>query len=1137
MKWVCFPAICIGLLVAMTVICGTTAAQKRDRDDRDKKEKKEKSIDFEKHIKPIFKKHCISCHGPKKQESKFRVDRRKSFLQGGDYSVAWVIPGKSSKSRLIAVLKKKDEDVSMPPSWAMVPAKDIETIKRWIDQGAKMPEHKDKKDGSSAPRILKSDHWSLQKVSNPKPPLPKSRWSSSPIDRFIQARLTDKKLSPSASAKRHELIRRLYLVMLGVPPTPEQVDAFVKDRGDRAWERLVAKVLADKRYGERWAQHWLDIARFGETDGFETNRERPNAWRYRDWVIQSLNDDKPYDKFVKEQIAGDILGEPIGTGFLVCGPHDIVKSPDINLTLMQRQDELADVVHTTATAFLGLTLGCARCHDHKFDPLTQTDYYAIQAVFSGVRHGEREIPLSSQDRQQLQSYNQSIRSLVRNLDKYIPDTKRRFTFVDDTSLGQIHLPGVELLKPIQGTGTNPSGAKPGFKDDPGDKRRSPNLSVGSYSWWNNKLGEDYAVYRPKIRGKFRIWISWGRGFETHTKDANYILDRDGDPATKNDQTLIATVNQQIGAHEKPGQPLPKQPLWSGLKSIGKFEMTPASAILLRGGKTGAVITADMVVFEKLPPSFAEQAPISQIQKPISSRYTAESFQPIKAKRVRFQISKTNGAEPCIDELEVFSGKTNIALANGVKISSSGNYANNPKHKLRHINDGKYGNANSWISNSKTNSWVQLEFPTAQKIDRIVWARDRHGKFSDRTPIKYRIMVDDGSGKWKLIADSLRRLSVDFHKPKNAKYEFRWLSAEEKKSVERWQQELKSLLKKKQSYSLKPKAYIGTFNPKPPPTHRLHRGDPMAKREKVAPNAIRVIGTLGLNEKSTEQQRRLKLAEWIASTKNPLTARVIVNRLWQYHFGTGIVSTASDFGINGTRPTHPELLDWLAADLMKNGWSLKSTHRKILLSKTWQQSSSPRKNALAIDADARLLWRFPPRRLEAESIRDSIVSVTGVLNGQRGGPGFSAFEVQLENVRHYFPKKKYGPEDWRRMVYMTKVRQERESIFGAFDCPDGSQVMPNRSRSTTPLQALNLFNSRFILQQAELFAKRLENETRIHVREKRHLTEARIRLAYRLCYSRNPTALELADATAFIEATNLKQFCRAMLNSNEFLFIP
>ncbi|MEZ6047074.1 MAG: DUF1553 domain-containing protein [Planctomycetaceae bacterium] len=327
----------------------------------------------------------------------------------------------------------------------------------------------------------------------------------------------------------------------------------------------------------------------------------------------------------------------------------------------------------------------------------------------------------------------------------------------------------------------------------------------------------------------------------------------------------------------------------------------------------------------------------------------------------------------------------------------------------------------------------------------------------------------------------------------------------------------------------PVGYLGTFK-QPGATHRLYRGDPMAKREEVLPDTLEVLGTLGLEKDAREAERRLKFAEWIASPENPLTARVMVNRIWQFQFGTGIIDTPSDFGGNGTPPTHPELLDWLADQLRTNNWSLKHIHRLILNSATFQQSSHPDEKALEVDGGSRYSWRYPPRRLEAEVIRDQMLAVSGVLDLKQGGPGFSAFAVDFENVRHYHPKQKYGPEDWRRMIYMTKVRQEKDSVFGLFDCPDASQVMPKRSRSTTPLQALNLFNSKFVWQQAEIFSERIQTEFP-------DSTEEQIKRAFVLCYHRQPQPDELTVSSQFVESHGLRAFCRALYNSSEFLFIP
>jgi hypothetical protein len=341
--------------------------------------------------------------------------------------------------------------------------------------------------------------------------------------------------------------------------------------------------------------------------------------------------------------------------------------------------------------------------------------------------------------------------------------------------------------------------------------------------------------------------------------------------------------------------------------------------------------------------------------------------------------------------------------------------------------------------------------------------------------------------------------------------------------------LDAVRKERTSLAANDKAYAGTFS-QPGETRRFHRGDPLQPREAVAPATLSVFNPIALDAKSPEQERRLALARWLSSPANPLTARVIVNRVWQHHFGTGLVDTPNDLGRNGARPTHPDLLDWLASELVSEGWSLKKLHRRILLSATWRQSSTPRPEAQRVDAASRLLWRFPPRRLEAEAIRDSILAICGNLNPEPGGPGFYLHDVDRENVYHYHPKEHFGPAESRRMVYAFKVRMEQDAIFGSFDCPDGSLVTPRRSASTTPLQALNLFNSRFVLDQSATFAARVE-------RESGPAPADRVRRAWALAYQRAPNDAELRDATGFAEAHGTAALCRALLNSSELLFIP
>lgn len=888
-------------------------------------------VDFTRDVLPVLRESCIDCHGPETSEGRLRLDSEHHALRGGDSGEPAIVPGRSSASYLLTRIRHEDPAERMPPDADPLPVEHVRLLERWIDDAERWR--------SIAKELSRErvDHWSFQPIERPTVP----PGAANPIDAFVDGELAREGLLRSGTAPRRQLVRRAHLVLHGLPPTPERVARFVADENPDAWERLVDELLDSPRYAERMATSWLDLVHFGETHGFETNRERPNAWPYRDWVVTAFHEDMPYDDFVFAQLAGDAVGEEVATGFLVAGPHDIVKGQDPMLRLVQRQDELADIVHTTGTAFLGMTVGCARCHNHKFDPISQSDYYALQAVFNGVEHGDRSIPRSADDDRRLEDLDREIAGLHREL-------------------------------------------------------------------------------APFVR------------------------------------------------------------------------------------KDGA-----------------------QLRPPVDARRNVEVFEPTESRFVRFTIRATSGSEPCLDEVEVFAGDTNVALAtSGARASSSGDFVH-PLHRLEHVNDGRYGNPRSWIAKQAKGGWLQLEFAEPATIDRVVWGRDRKGKYADRLPTDYVIESSVDGRTWTTLASSANRRPIGENAPP-LEFDFASQPPAVAEQGRRSRDRLRALEAERARLQGARTVYAGTFR-QPQPTKRLYRGDPSAPREVVAPGGIRALAGPTLPLDAPERERRLALAKWIVSTDNPLTARVVVNRIWQFHFGTGLVDTPSDFGANGSKPTHPELLDWLACELIDHDWSLKHVHRLILTSETWRQTSRPRRDGLVADAGSRLLWRFPPRRLEAEAIRDGMLAVSGTLDERIGGPGFSAFEIDAENVRHYHPKTAYGPEDWRRMLYMTRVRQERDSVFGVFDCPDFSQVVPVRGRSTTPLQALNLLNSEFVLQQAGFLAKRLEREA--------ETPRGRVVLAWELCYGRPPEPGEVEASLAFVGETDLQQFARALLNSNEFVFVP
>ncbi len=906
-------------------------------------------VDFAKDIRPILESHCFDCHDAEKQKGKLRLDGVVGILKGGDSGEPVFVRGKSAESSLIKHVTSENPKEVMPPKGDRLSPEEVEMLRAWIDSGAKMPGEAEALESLK----IKTDHWSFQPVKRPDVPRSGDSFVKNEVDEFVLARMKESGLSPSGPADRATWIRRLYLVMHGLPPSPEEVAAFTADERPDAFTKLVDAVLASPRYGERWARHWMDVVRYADTNGFETNRPRPNAWPYRDWIIKALNADQPYDQFIRAQIAGDALGEDAATGFLVAGTYDIVRGdPLLNATL--RENELTDMVNTTSTAFMGLTMGCARCHNHKFDPILQKDYFAMQAVFAGVNHGERPLPA--------------------------------------------------------------------------------------------KLAPEAEIQLAKAR----------------------------------------------------------------------TEETAALAFLETLRTKAARMDIAGAVREVLRP-------------PVTAKFNEEIFPALAATSVKFTIRSSSASQPCLDELEIYdeTGR-NVALASrGAKVTASGSLPGYAIHKLEHLNDGLLGNDHSWVSDAAT-GWVQIDFPDKISIQRIVWTRDREGRFSDRLAISYVIEAATGAGSRVTVAGSDDREPFSERGTPDPHAFLTKLPPADVLAARNAMAEIVDIQKRIVVLSGAQSAYAGQFS-QPGPTHRLYRGEPLQNREAVAPDSLSVLGTLSMAMDEPEQQRRVKIAHWIASPRHPLTARVMVNRLWHYVFGTGIVDTPGDFGKNGTIPTHPELLDWLADEFVRSGWSIKHIQRILLHSATFQQSSAPRSDALQADAGGRLLWRYTPRRMEAEVIRDAMLANSGVIDLKMGGPGFSLMDIVEENVMHYFPKEKFTPADFRRMVYQFRIRQTTDSVFSSLDCPDGGQVMARRSRSNTPLQALNLFNSTFVLQQSDLLAGRLTKEAGESI-------SAQVAKAFALFYAREPDAWEQEASTAMITELGLPAFCRALYNSSEFLFV-
>jgi hypothetical protein len=802
------------------------------------------------------------------------------------------------------------------------------------------------------------------------PHVDQAGWSANPIDAFILAKLQEQGLSPSAPASKSELLRRVTFDLTGLPPTPEEMEAFLEDQSPAAYEKIVDRLLASPRYGERWGRHWLDVVRYGESQGYEQNHLRPTAWHYRDYVIRAFNEDKPYDRFITEQLAGDLVGkgDPLvepATGYLVAGVHDTVGIANVEGSRQQRANDLDDIVSTTGAAFLGLTVGCARCHDHKFDPIPQRDYYRLSAVFAGVRYQERPLPVARS-----------------------ADQIRELAVIDS------------LIK------------------------------------------------------------------ETH----------------------------------------------------GALQALDAEA-------------------KKTPADATAQAAAHPARPPVNAQQNTEDFQPVQARFVRFTVLSTiDGANPCIDELEIYppGGGENLALAStGAKATASSLLPGYSIHQVSHLNDGRYGNAASWISNEPGKGWAQIELSKPAQIGRVVWSRDRSSpvRYRDRAPLTYRVDVSMDGVAWRTVSSDEGRLT-----PVGVSAEpSRDLSTADRRERKAIAGKLAEL-ERRRAAVLAPAAYIGQFTA-PDPIHLLKRGDVMQPLEEVQPGALSQVPgmTPELSTESSESSagamdephRRLGLARWLCRNDNPLTARVMVNRIWQHHFGRGIVATPSDFGANGMLPSHRELLDYLAADFIKNGWRIKRMHRMMVLSSAYRQASRTNPQGLAKDAGDIYLWHMPLRRLESEAVRDSILAVSGKLDPAMGGPGYQLFKYHVVNIGIYEPLEEQGPQTYRRAIYQQLARSIHDELLGSFDEPECAMREPRRETTTTPLQALTLLNSSFVTEQAEFLAQRVQRDTDGD-------EGTQVDRVYWLALGRAPGSDERLAAIRLVKMHGMRLLCRAMFNADEFL---
>jgi mono/diheme cytochrome c family protein len=962
--------------------------------------------DFARDIAPILQGRCVRCHSSDKPKGEFSISTKAEFLLGGEMGPPIVV-GKPDESLLLEMVSGAKPD--MPAEGPPLSKQQIDRLRAWIAEGAPWPVGF-KLEERAAGGL---DWWAFQPVKRSEPPrVNQERWPRNEIDRFVLAKLEAQQLSPSPEADRRTFIRRLSFDLLGLPPTPEQVVAFVADNDPAAPEKLVDAFLSSPHYGERWARHWLDTAHYADTHGFERDQRRDHAWPYRDYVIKSLNKDKPYDEFLREQIAGDVLRPDdaeaiIATGFLAAGPWDFVgqvETASPTLKRAARADDLDDMLTQVLTAACAVTINCARCHDHKLDPISQREYYQLSAVFAGVKRGDRDLTATKKDanpqRAKLLSERERVHSALEKL------SPARMDLADIVGGGDGHGTGKVGAGIDQLTG-KPQQDKREFVADvkPNEFQESP-----------LKFVDGVVVPQPSKEGT------------PITSTGIKVTDVPQTSAQVWDAIRSGPVNSQFST------------------KLGDVDFAGSGHSLL-ALHANAAITFDL-------------AELRASGAPQEMKFTASVGY--------FGQTLKDGASYYV----YLDGKL-VAHRAGI---------------------------------GRDDGLLPLDIAIAAKNRFLTLMATDHGNGISHDQICF----------------------GDPHLTEAATTDLSETQRQEKANLE---ERLRDIDRSLQDFPAIAKVYAAVSET-PPDVQLLYRGDPEQPRDAVKPGALEclsgVSGTLVAN--GAEGERRRALAEWIVDPQHPLTRRVIVNRLWHYHFGVGIVDTPSDFGFGGGRPTHPELLDWLASELANHNGSLKHLHRLICTSATYrQQSLHDRKPERDVDSNNRLLWRMNARRLEAEALRDSVLAVSGKLNVQMYGPGFRDFDYTEAYAPIYDYVVADKPELWRRTVYRFTVRTTAQPFLTTLDCPNPANLTPARNVTTTALQSLALLNNEFMLRQSGYLAGRVEREAGNDVR-------LQVVRAFELAFARAPREAELAAGVKLVEAHGLRQLCRMLLNANEFVHV-
>jgi hypothetical protein len=1006
-----------------------------------------RKIDFAKDLQPLLAERCYDCHGQKKQESGLRLDGREFALKGGEHGPAFV-PGKSDESLMVQVLAGAHADITqMPRKKEKFTAEQIGLVRAWIDQGAEW------QGGATATYGAATNHWAFKAPVRPAPPETKhKRWGRNPIDAFILARLEKEKLKPSPEADKTTLLRRLSLDLIGLPPTPEEADAFLADKSPQAYEKQAERLLASPHYGERWARHWLDAARYADSDGFEKDKPR-SIWAYRDWVINSLNRDLPYDQFIIEQIAGDQLpnatqDQIVATGFL----RNAMLNEEGGVDPEQfRTEGLFDRMDAIGKSVLGLTIQCAQCHNHKFDPISQEEYYRLFA-FLNNDHEASTI-----------SYNASQQMLVANLARQMRDLEA------------------------------------GLRHATSDWEERLNRwedSVGNQPEWNVlrcvNAGDNSARYYYYDDGSIRAagyaptkWTSHFRGTNNLPMIAAFQFEQLTDP------------NLPCGG---PGRSL------KGMAALTEFKVEAVDL----ANQTNQVevkfvkATADFENPEKdLEAEFGDKSDKKRAYGPVSFAIDGKDT---TAWGIDAGAGRRNQPRKA-----VFIPEQPLTFTNGVEL----NFRLQQNHGGSNSDDNQNHNLGRFrISVTHATNVVADPLPAGvREILRI--PREQRSPAQVATVFSY----------WRTTVPEFKEI--------NEKIEALW---------KQWPEGTPTLTLRARD------------DEKPRPTHVFKRGDWLKSGHEVTFGVPAFLHPLPADADGS----RLTLAKWLVDKKSPTTARAFVNRVWQAYFGTGLVESPEDFGTRCEAPSHPELLDWLACELMnpeiripeserkpnpetrnrnhdpdfiRNSdlgfhsefgprasdlapWSIKHLHRLIVTSSTYRQSSRLTPELYTKDPYNRLLARSSRLRVEGEIVRDIALAASGLLNPEIGGRSVfpPAPDFLFQPPASYGPKtwkEDTGPERYRRGLYIFKFRSVPYPMLQTFDAPNGDFSCVRRLRSNTPIQALVSLNEPTFMECARALA-------RLTLSEGGKTDAERINFAFRRTLSRPPTSSERNELLALLD---------------------